>query len=214
MEHLHKLREDYQAATLERSDCPEQPQELFTKWLQDAIDHNLPEPNAFTLSTVDKNGRPQGRIVLLKELTGTGFVFYTNYESQKGQELEEMPWASMTFVWLHQQRQVRVSGRVEKVSKSVSEAYFISRPKGSQLGAWASHQSEILPDRTPLENRYSELEKQYANQDTLPKPDFWGGFIIIPDMIEFWQGRTSRLHDRMRYTLQEGGKWTIDRLSP
>jgi len=210
---IANLREDYQAATLDVSDVASSPFVQFGKWFQEALKSELPEPNAMTLATATPDGRPSARIVLLKGYDEQGFVFYTNYNSHKGRELEQNPQAAMVFNWLELQRQIRIEGRVEKVSPEESTEYFQSRPKGSQIGAWASPQSTIIPNRTVLENKVEELQEQYAEAERLPRPEHWGGFRIIPEVIEFWQGRSSRLHDRIQYT-QAGGKWTIERLAP
>jgi pyridoxamine 5'-phosphate oxidase len=166
-----------------------------------------------TLATIAANGRPKARIVLLKEVDDRGMVFYTNYNSQKGQDLAAHPMASVVFFWDLQQRQVRVEGRVEKVSQETSERYYQSRPKGSQIGAAASPQSQVIPERGLLEERVEALEKQYAEQDKLPLPEDWGGYRLVPDYFEFWQGRSSRLHDRICYRLV-GGTWKRERLAP
>ncbi|MFK7932176.1 MAG: pyridoxamine 5'-phosphate oxidase [Saprospiraceae bacterium] len=211
---IKDLREDYRNGTLEESDLAEHPFQLFTQWFQHALECKIPEPNAMTLATIRADGRPSARIVLLKGFDEQGLVFYTNYESQKGQELSGTPFAAVVFNWLELQQQIRVEGKVERITAAASTDYFQSRPKGSQIGAWASPQSQVIPGREVLEKKVEALQKQYANQKQLPRPDHWGGFRIIPDNIEFWQGRSSRLHDRIRYTLQADGAWKIDRLAP
>jgi pyridoxamine 5'-phosphate oxidase len=169
--------------------------------------------NAATLATADKDGRPSARVVLLKGVDERGFVFFTNYESRKARELEENPNAAMVFYWADQERQVSVAGTVTKLGREESEAYFRTRPKGSRLAAWASRQSAVIPDRSTLEQRWKELQAQHPGDD-VPMPPFWGGYVLAAARIEFWQGRPSRLHDRFRYTRQDGGSWLIERLSP
>ena len=166
-----------------------------------------------TLATATPDGRPSARMVLLKGVDARGFAFFTNYESRKGAELAANPRAALVFFWVQLERQVRVEGRVERLSAEESDAYFASRPEGSQLGAWASQQSAVLPDRGPLEARYEELRAQYEGQE-VPRPTFWGGFRVVPETVEFWQGRVNRLHDRLRYRRQDDGSWVIERLSP
>ncbi len=210
---LANLREDYQAATLDVHDVEGSPFKQFGKWFQEALKSELLEPNAMTVATATPDGRPSARIVLLKGYDERGFVFYTNYNSHKGRELEQNPQAALVFNWLELQRQIRIEGRVEKVSPETSTEYFQSRPKGSQIGAWASPQSSTIPNRNVLETKVEELQEQYAKAEQLPRPAHWGGFRIIPEVIEFWQGRSSRLHDRIQY-IQADGKWTIKRLAP
>ena len=169
--------------------------------------------NAMTLATCDKEGRPSARVVLLKGVDERGFIFFTNYESRKAQELARNPEAALVFYWADLERQVCVAGQVKRLSKEESEAYFISRPRGSRLAAWASRQSEIVPDRAALETKWQELEKKYPGQD-VPLPPYWGGYVLDPSRIEFWQGRANRLHDRFRYTKNPDKSWRIERLSP
>lgn len=207
------LRVDYQLAELLEGHASQDPFTQFEDWFQVAKDSSTPEPNAMIVATVQPNGKPAARVVLLKKVTERGFVFYTNYESRKGQELSKTPEAALVFNWLELQRQVRIEGRVEKISAQDSTAYFQTRPKGSQLGAWASPQSTIIPDREVLENNKASLEAEYADQEKLPRPPHWGGFIVIPELIEFWQGRSSRLHDRLQYT-RTGDTWKMVRLAP
>ncbi len=211
---LSHLREDYRLAALDERNCASNPIRQFEVWFREAKSAGLKEPNAFTLSTVDRAGQPAGRIVLLKGIESDGFVFYTNYESRKGQELAANPRCALTFLWAELERQVRVEGTVEKVSKDVSEAYFRGRPKGSRLGALVSQQSSTLPSREPLETKLSELERRYAETDEVPMPASWGGYNVEPKVIEFWQGRTNRLHDRILYAKVAGGHWEISRLAP
>lgn len=210
---LADLRQNYTRAGLQENEVEENPINQFQLWFDAAVAAELPEPNAMTLSTVSSSGRPSGRIVLLKGLDQRGFVFYTNYTSRKGQELASQAWASLVFVWLPLERQVRIEGAVERVSQEETEQYFYSRPRSSQLGAWASDQSAEIRDRQVLEDRLSQLERQYADRPS-PRPPHWGGLRVKPDLIEFWQGRPSRLHDRICYQKQSDGAWSIMRLAP
>lgn len=207
------LREDYRLQALEINDVHTHPFLQFQQWFNDALQSNLKEPNAMTLATASTNGIPSARIVLLKGYSETGFLFYTNYNSKKGKELLENPNAALVFCWLELERQVRIEGKVSKLSPEASTQYFQSRPKGSQIGAWASPQSEVIEDRNILEKNVLMLNEKYAAEETLPRPEHWGGFLIEPTMVEFWQGRSSRLHDRIRYT-GEKGLWKVDRLAP
>lgn len=210
---LASLRKNYALQSLSETDVAPDPMIQFDRWFRETLDAKLPEPNAMTVATVGLNGRPSARTVLLKIADARGFVFFTNYESQKGNELAENPQAALLFTWLELERQIRIEGRTEKVDPSESESYFQIRPKASQIGAWASPQSRIIPSRETLEAKQQELQLQYANAEVLPLPPFWGGYRVIPDRIEFWQGRRSRLHDRILYTL-EGETWKIERLAP
>ena len=213
MAKIDHLREDYQRGSLDRSALIKDPVEQFRSWIQAAISAKILEPNAMTLATVDSDGRPNARIVLLKGFDESGFVFYSNYKSVKGQELAASPHATLVFNWLEHQRQVRIRGSVERLSLDETKTYFQSRPKGSQIGAWASPQSQVIPDRWPLEARVESLQKQYVNTDRLPVPDHWGGYRVVAEEIEFWQGRPNRLHDRIRYSLEDID-WKIERLAP
>lgn len=210
---LAAIRKDYRLKSLDLADVHEDPLKQLSIWLDEAVKAELSEVNAMHLSTIDLNGRPAGRIVLLKGIDETGIVFFTNYRSAKGQELEGKSYAAVTFFWDGLQRQVRLSGRVEKVSAEESDAYFVSRPRESQIGAWASDQSEVIPNRAFLEEKVKQLVEQYQGKN-IPRPPHWGGYRVIPEHVEFWQGRESRLHDRIVYTLEEGVNWGIDRLSP
>jgi pyridoxamine 5'-phosphate oxidase len=205
------LRKDYTQAGLEQGDP--NPFKQFELWFNQVLAADLLEPNAMTLATVTSDGKPDARIVLLKGFDTRGFVFYTNYRSQKGQELAANPHAALVFLWGDLERQVRVVGRVEQATDLEADTYFQSRPLGSRLGAWASTQSEVIPSREVLEARMKALETEYQGRE-IPRPDHWGGFRVVPTEIEFWQGRPSRLHDRLRYRLQDGGVWVIDRLAP
>ena len=209
------LRQNYTLAGLTEQDLDADPIQQFSLWFQQALDADLIEPNAMTLATATTEGKPSARIVLLKGFSKAGFVFYTNYASQKGQELIANPYAALVFLWDKLERQVRIEGRVEKLSAAESTAYFHSRPKASQLGAWASAQSQVIPNREILEQKLAELTQQYADEDqVVPLPEHWGGFRVIPQRIEFWQGRPSRLHDRLVYEQQADHSWSISRLSP
>jgi pyridoxamine 5'-phosphate oxidase len=205
------LRRNYTQAGLEQGDSS--PFKQFELWFNQALAADLLEPNAMTLATVTSEGKPDARIVLLKGFDTRGFVFYTNYRSQKGQELAANPHAALVFLWGDLERQVRVVGRVEKATDLEADTYFQSRPLGSRLGAWASTQSEVIPSREFLEARMVALEAEYQGRE-IPRPDHWGGFRVVPTEIEFWQGRPSRLHDRLRYQLQDNRDWAIDRLAP
>ncbi|WP_020537065.1 pyridoxamine 5'-phosphate oxidase [Lewinella cohaerens] len=210
---LGDLREDYNKDELSIEDTYPSPFDQFKQWFAAAQQSEVREPNAMTLATIAANGRPKARIVLLKHVDDHGLLFYTNYDSQKGQDLVANPVASLVFFWDAQQRQVRVEGTVEKISEASSRDYFQSRPKGSQIGATASPQSQVISDREILRNKVIQLEEAYADQEKLPLPGNWGGFRLIPDCFEFWQGRSSRLHDRIRYRLVDG-EWLRERLAP
>lgn len=214
--YIEDLREDYSLDVLEESDVFESPIRQFKKWFKEAQDTKTGEPNIMTLATANKEGVPSARIVLLKGVSEDGFCFYTNYDSHKGQELKENPNVSLVFFWEALQRQVRIQGMAYQLTEEQSTKYFQSRPKGSQIGAWASPQSQVLENRDILEKNVVQLSEQYANTDKLPKPPHWGGYIVKPYKVEFWQGRSSRLHDRLLYTLTDlnPAKWTIERLAP
>lgn len=209
---LTSLRQDYAGATFDELHAHPHPLIQFTEWFDQAMQSQLPEPNAMILSTVDIAGRPHARVVLLKVLDESGFVFFTNYQSNKGNELALNPNASLVFIWLELQRQVRVEGLVKKVSEAESDAYFQSRPRLSQLGAVVSPQSQIIPNRKFLEDKFAQLEKEYREKP-VERPSFWGGYRLFPERIEFWQGRQNRMHDRLLYELSENG-WSIKRLAP
>ena len=212
---LADIRREYTSGGLRRADLDTNPVAQFQKWFKQAeaslAGHQL-DANAATLATADKNGIPSARTVLLKGLNERGFIFFTNYDSRKGRELAENPNAALVFYWQELERQVCIAGSVTKTSREESENYFKSRPHGSRLAAWASNQSETVSDRAVLEARWQELEKKFATD--IPLPPNWGGFILKPERIEFWQGRPSRLHDRFSYTRQPDNSWKLERLAP
>jgi pyridoxamine 5'-phosphate oxidase len=185
----------------------------FSRWLDDATAAGLPEPNAMVLATVSASGQPRGRTVLLKNHNSAGFEFYTNRSSRKGQDLAGQPKASATFPWYAMYRQVIIEGEVSPLTQEQSEPYFRSRPRGSQLGAWASRQSTVIASRAELEQRYAAVEQRWPQGSEVPLPEFWGGYLLVPHVLEFWHGRVSRLHDRLRYR-RDAGRWIIERLSP
>lgn len=210
---LADLRKDYSLTGLNEKDLARDPFRQFDKWFGEAVAAKIVEPNAMTMASTNREGRPSARTVLLKGVDGRGFVFYTNYESRKGRELEVNAHASLVFPWVVMERQVIVCGEVMKVSREEAEAYFHSRPLASQLSAWVSQQSSIIADRGALEDAMRAVEKKYAGQ-VVPLPPHWGGFRVNPETVEFWQGRRSRLHDRLRYRRESDGGWTVERLSP
>ncbi len=216
------LRQDYKLKSLDIEDVLQDPIEQFKTWFDEALRSELLEPNAMTLATANAEGKPSARIVLLKGVDNQGFTFFTNYESRKGTEIAANPHAALCFCWLELQRQIRIEGMIERLDEAASDAYFHSRPVGSQIGAWSSPQSQVIADRNILEERENEYKKQFYTVLTsrldgeggqIPRPEHWGGYILKPTMIEFWQGRSSRLHDRIRYIF-ENEVWVIDRLAP
>lgn len=212
---LADLRQEYRHASLRRDEVAAEPFAQFRDWFEAARQSGIVEPNAMTLSTVEAaTGQPSSRIVLLKGLDDTGFTFFTNYESRKGRELAAQPKAALGFFWKELERQVNVRGAVEQVTREESEAYFHSRPRTSQLGAHASAQSRAIPGRVWLEEQFAALERKYPEGTVIPLPCTWGGYRLIPEAFEFWQGRPSRLHDRISYTRKPDGNWRLDRLSP
>jgi len=209
---LARMRSEYARDGLDEAAAGEDPLSLFSRWLDDAVAAGLDEPNAMALATATPDGRPSSRIVLLKGFDARGLVFFTGYESRKGHELEANPFAAATMLWHPLQRQVRVEGAVTKIDEAESDAYFTSRPRGAQIGAVASPQSRAIPDRQALEERVSEVEHVFAERDVV-RPPVWGGYRVAISSIEFWQGRQSRLHDRLRFTAA-GDTWTRERLAP
>ena len=213
MNKIADIRKDYQLQTLSEQDISADPIQQFTKWWEEAIQSEIDEVNAFTLATSSLQGKPSARIVLLKGYDNKGFIFFTNYESAKGNELANNPQASMVFFWKELQRQIRIEGSIEKVSPRESDEYFSSRPEGSRIGAWASPQSKIITDRSEIEINAQKYQQQYADGN-IPRPPYWGGYRLKPLQIEFWQGRANRLHDRIQYTVQKDNSWKIERLAP
>ncbi len=213
MHNLAEIRKEYSKATLDITNASNDPIHQFTKWFDEAIEAKVLEPNAMSLATVSSDNRPSCRIVLLKGIEENKFLFYTNYQSHKGKELENNPVCALTFFWPELERQVRIEGIAGRVSENKSIEYFHSRPLGSQISAWASPQSSIIENRLILEDRAKQIEKRFEGNTVLPKPHQWGGYEVDPMLIEFWQGRESRLHDRLEY-LRVDGSWKIHRLAP
>lgn len=211
-EYIAKLRHDFCKMELDETAAMPDAIAQFECWFRHAVDGQVNEPNAFVLSTVGSDHKPSARVVLLRDFNDSGFVFYTNYNSRKGRELEQNPHATMTFFWPELERQVRIEGKIMKQSPAVSDEYFATRPRTSKLGAWASPQSDPLPTRQVLDEALSTVDKRFEGQE-VPRPEWWGGFVLQPDKIEFWQGRPNRLHDRLLYS-RNGFEWTIIRLAP
>jgi len=211
---LSHHRKSYEKFELLEENCPENPMELFRKWFLTADESDsVHEANAMNISTIGLDGYPKNRVVLLKKYTWEGFVFYTNYLSEKGKAIENIPNVCLSFFWPGLEQQIIIKGTTEKLSENLSDGYFETRPDGSKLGAWASHQSEVVSSRKELDNDLVQYEKQFENQE-IPRPKHWGGFIVKPISLEFWQGRPNRMHDRIRYTLQQDFSWKIERLAP
>lgn len=213
LQNLQHIRSEYAKASLDSGSVDKDPVKQFEKWFEEAIASNVLEPNAMCLATVSADGRPSQRIVLLKGVEENTFLFYTNYQSKKGSQLELNPICALTFFWPELERQVRIEGTVERVSVEKSTEYFQSRPRGSQLGAWASPQSSAIKDRSLLEQRLQDMEKKFADASVVPKPQQWGGYAVTPFLIEFWQGRPNRLHDRIEFVKSDAG-WSVNRLAP
>lgn len=211
---MQKLRHEYSTVGLEMAAMADDPIQQFDRWFQVAASAGIREPNGMTVSTVGPDGRPSARILLLKEYDARGFVFYTNYESRKGQEMAQNRYVSLTFWWPELERQIRINGMVEKVSAEESDRYYYSRPRGSQIGAWTSPQSTALDGREPLEMAHMTHSERFAAVDPIPRPPFWGGYRVVPASIEFWQGRQNRLHDRILYQQDSDHHWERTRLAP
>ena len=207
-------RKEYEQGALDEAGADPDPIRQFTLWYDAAVAAGVPEPEAMTLATATPAGRPSARIVLLRGYDERGFCFFSNYTSHKGQELAANPYAALTFHWVEQERQVRIEGRVEKTTAAESDAYFYSRPSQSRIGAWSSPQSAVIPNRAALEELFSQFQQQYSEETTIPRPEHWGGYRLIPDRIEFWQGRPSRLHDRLVFSRADGSDWKLERLAP
>lgn len=211
---IQNLRESYQSGPLLLHEVPDDPFSLFDQWFKTAVEQEITEPNAMILATVNASGQPAARVVLLKEYDEHGFVFYTNFESRKGRELSDNPNCSLVFNWLDLHRQIRIEGQATPVAEEEAIQYYQSRPKGSQIGAWASPQSQEIENRDFLENRFAKVQEEYADRDLLPKPSYWGGYLIQPSYLEFWQGRESRLHDRIFYHKSGLNTWKKGILAP
>lgn len=212
MTNIADIRKDYSLQTLNEQDVHTDAMLQFTKWWEEALASKIEEVNAMTLATATADGKPSARIVLLKGYDENGFVFFTNYNSHKGKEIESNPFVCLVFFWKELERQIRIEGTIQKISAQESDAYFTSRPPGSRIGAWASPQSKVIISREVIEENVVELEKSFAGKD-IDRPAFWGGYLVKPAIIEFWQGRSSRLHDRLQYSITETG-WKLERLAP
>jgi pyridoxamine 5'-phosphate oxidase len=213
MRNIADIRKDYQLQTLDEQEVQPHPLRQFDRWWEQALHAEIDEVNAMTIATVDAEGNPNARIVLLKGLDETGFVFFTNYASGKANEIENHPNVCLVFFWKELERQVRVRGRIVKIDAQENDAYFFSRPIGSQIGAWASPQSQVIENRLFLEQRVQAYEKQFS-AEAITRPAHWGGYRVVPEEVEFWQGRSNRLHDRIRYRKAEGEAWLMERLAP
>ncbi len=207
-------RKEYEQGFLDEATVDRDPIKQFAAWYDAAVAEGLPEPEAMTLSTATPDGRPSARIVLLRGFDARGFCFFTNYASRKGRELAANPYAALTVHWTEHERQVRIEGRVEKTTTAESDAYFTSRPPASRIGAWSSPQSEVLADREALEELFAKFTSEHPDDTTIPRPEHWGGYRLVPERIEFWQGRRSRLHDRLCFRRDPSGVWIIERLAP
>jgi pyridoxamine 5'-phosphate oxidase len=207
------LRKEYSSRSLLENDIADDPVKQFQTWWMQAVESEIDEPNAMTLATASSEGIPSARIVLLKSFDASGFIFFTNYKSAKGRELEENPKACLLFFWKELERQVKITGLVQKISEKESDEYFFSRPEGSRIGAWTSPQSEVIENRDWLDDRYRHLVAEMKGQQ-IPRPPHWGGYIVKPVIMEFWQGRPSRLHDRIQYVIENNGTWKMERLAP
>jgi pyridoxamine 5'-phosphate oxidase len=210
---LAAIRKDYRLQSLLEQDVDTNPVKQFEKWLQQAMDSGIEEPNAMTLATSTTTGKPSARIVLLKGIKENGFVFFTNYNSKKGKQIHDNPWASLVFFWKELERQVIIEGEIKKTSEKESDEYFAKRPLESRIGAWSSPQSKVIQSREVLEKNVSYYTDKYQSQN-VPRPPHWGGYILIPTLIEFWQGGAGRLHDRLQYSLNDSNSWVIERLAP
>ncbi len=210
---LSVIRKDYRLQSLLEKDVDSNPIKQFEKWWQETINSKIEEPNAMTLATSTTDGKPSARIVLLKEIKENGFVFFTNYDSKKGNQIHDNPYGCLVFLWKELERQVRIEGEIKKISENESDEYFSKRPIESRIGAWSSPQSKVIKNREVLEKNVSVYTKKFQSQN-IPRPVNWGGYILNPTLIEFWQGRTGRLHDRLQYTINENGSWIIERLAP
>jgi pyridoxamine 5'-phosphate oxidase len=212
-EYIHQVRHDFAKMILDESMIDQDPVRQFEKWFQEAVEAKVNEPNAMVVSTVDEMNHPSARVVFLRGFDQNGFVFYTNYQSRKGKEIEQNPFACFTFFWPELERQIRIEGRLTKQSAADSDAYFMSRPESSRLGAWASPQSETIAKRTVLKAKLEKVKADFSGK-TVIRPEWWGGYSLMPYRVEFWQGRESRLHDRIQYQKNEGSGWSISRLAP
>lgn len=212
-EYISQLRYDFSKQTLDESEVNKNPIIQFENWFKEAVEANVISPNAMVLATATKDGRPSSRVLLLRNFNAKGFVFYTNYHSKKAVSMAHNPYAALTFFWPEQERQVRIEGLIEKQGDKESDEYFSMRPDGSKLGAWSSQQSAVIDNRAALEERFRET-KEHFKDGNIPRPAFWGGYILKPDLFEFWQGRPNRMHDRIAFRLIEENKWKIERLAP
>ncbi|MBN8697366.1 MAG: pyridoxamine 5'-phosphate oxidase [Bacteroidetes bacterium] len=210
--YINTLRHDFSKQTLDESQVDKSPFLQFEKWFKEAVDAHVNEPNAMTVATASKSGKPAARILLLRNFNENGFVFYTNYTSRKGEEIDENPNCALLFFWPELERQVRIEGKLIKQSSAESDLYFNTRPRTSKLGAWTSPQSKVVKNREELDELYEQMSQRFPSED-VPRPPHWGGYVLQPDSIEFWQGRPSRMHDRILYTLVNGN-WKIERLAP